>query len=1110
MLGLKLLGRLGPVVWLTAALAVSSPAAIVVTSPAAQKNVKSCNEYATDVLHDPWDMSRRTDLGWRIYNTVEEPKSYLSNISFSGGIFSAKTGTNPNIFILDSHYPGSIPDRYVGASNPINADKYTMLVIRGSFDPTSEILQGQLLWSKNTIYSGSSVSYPFKIYQGWTFYYVDIPSLALLGSDAGPWSGQVDSLRVDPINESNRTVQIDWIRIVEKDDALRETISWSGSSGNVDVYLDNNANPGDGTLGFLAKNVAGTSYSFLAGGLAPGDYYAVVVPTGTSPTSGSARSAGFYRINDTPVLTFTKPTAAGSTEDFATVTFGNPWDLSDPLDVEYTHGVVSSQYTTLNYYDLAGNLFTNRTVYKGSSVSSGPGLGDPYLNFLYWDQYSRGRNRWINADRYHNLVATFGVAGAWNVLNGSIARAVWKRQGETAENVSEDIIIRQLNNNTTDWGQTVLNTIVFDMKTLPLESDPGGSPSRSGWGGWVDGFRLDPHEFSEAREFYFDDVKLTADWRADTSFPITWQVAHADGTTTTSLYYDTNGSGFDGTLIASGLTGTSTTWNCSAVPEGTYWIYAVYTDGTNGGRRYAGGPVVVEHHAVPQIRLSKYVLNFGVVGKGPATGPVEVILSNAGTGTLNWTVSIRPDTPFLKVSPMSGTGNKALSVWIDPATLPDSGPFWGTITVFDPAAWNSPQVIEIWGTVYPTGTSAAPFGDFSTPAGGTTGITGAFPVTGWVLDDVETSSVKIYREPVGSDPPAVIGPNGKVFIGDALFVEGARPDVEDAYPAYPLNSRAGWGYMLLSNFLPNGGNGTFTLYAIATDEEGHAVTLGAKTIGCDNAHATKPFGTIDTPAQGGMASGSPYVVFGWVLTPLPNTVPKDGSTITVYVDSVAVGTLSTPPNAYNLYRQDIADNFPGLNNSSGPVGAFYFDTTGYASGCHSISWIAYDNVGNGDGIGSRYFTISSMAGSPPAPDPAVAAPVDESSRMRIDLVPEEAQVEIPRRPGLKPALLKRGAPGGSPAAVEVPELGFVELRFRSPSAVKGSGEGGLRLIGWGRDESRPLPIGSTLDPDTGVFTWIPGPGFLGEHILHFALTDGERKGRPIAVTVRIVPLKPGR
>jgi hypothetical protein len=73
-------------------------------------------------------------------------------------------------------------------------------------------------------------------------------------------------------------------------------------------------------------------------------------------------------------------------------------------------------------------------------------------------------------------------------------------------------------------------------------------------------------------------------------------------------------------------------------------------------------------------------------------------------------------------------------------------------------------------------------------------------VTGWALDDIETTSIKIYRDPVGAEPAGQ-----SIYIGDATFVEGARPDVELAYPRYPLNNRAGWGYMLLTNSLPNGG-----------------------------------------------------------------------------------------------------------------------------------------------------------------------------------------------------------------------------------------------------------------------------------------------------------------
>ena len=85
--------------------------------------------------------------------------------------------------------------------------------------------------------------------------------------------------------------------------------------------------------------------------------------------------------------------------------------------------------------------------------------------------------------------------------------------------------------------------------------------------------------------------------------------------------------------------------------------------------------------------------------------------------------------------------------------------------------------------------------------------------------------------------------------------------------------------------------------------------LGTRTMTCANASATLPFGAIDTPAQGGTASGAGYVNFGWALTPLPKTIPINGSTITVLVDGVAVGHGD-----YNHFRPDIAGLFPGCNN----------------------------------------------------------------------------------------------------------------------------------------------------------------------------------------------------
>lgn len=238
---------------------------------------------------------------------------------------------------------------------------------------------------------------------------------------------------------------------------------------------------------------------------------------------------------------------------------------------------------------------------------------------------------------------------------------------------------------------------------------------------------------------------------------------------------------------------------------------------------------------------------------------------------------------------------------------------------------------------------AEPFGSFDTPIEGES-VSGSIAVTGWALDDSGIDWVKIYRES-GE-------PHNLFYIGDAVFVEGARPDIEQAFPYYPGNRRAGWGYMLLTHFLPNKGNGKFVLHAVAKDISGNTTDLGTKTIMCDNAQAVKPFGAIDTPAQGGVVSGSQYLNWGWVITPQPNKIPIDGSTIDVWIDGNKVGHPT-----YNLYRSDIASLFSGYANSNGAVGYFILDTTSYANGVHTIQWTVKDSAGNTDGIGSRYFII---------------------------------------------------------------------------------------------------------------------------------------------------------
>ena len=132
-------------------------------------------------------------------------------------------------------------------------------------------------------------------------------------------------------------------------------------------------------------------------------------------------------------------------------------------------------------------------------------------------------------------------------------------------------------------------------------------------------------------------------------------------------------------------------------------------------------------------------------------------------------------------------------------------------------------------------------------------------------------------------------------------------------------------------------------YLYAQDRDGHTTLLGTRTMTCANASATKPFGAIDTPTQGGLASGASFINFGWALTPQPKLIPLDGSTITVIVDGTPLGPVD-----YNHERPDIEALFPGFQNTAGPNGAIGFrviDTTTLTNGLHTISWTVTDNLG---------------------------------------------------------------------------------------------------------------------------------------------------------------------
>jgi len=551
-------------------------------------------------------------------------------------------------------------------------------------------------------------------------------------------------------------------------------------------------------------------------------------------------------------------------------------------------------------------------------------------------------------------------------------------------------------------------------------------------------------------------------------YSITWTSAGSVGNV--KLEYSTDSLSTWTTIVSSTSNNGTYSWSVPEVNSANCYVRVSQVSG--------GTPSDTSNHKFSitflpaEISLSRRSLDYGADSAGNMTAPQYVLVDNDGGGTLHWSTS--SDASWLLVSPSGGIDSGKLTISVNKSGL-GVGTYSGTVTVSDPDSSNLSETIAVSLKVYNSASTTPPIGNFSTPLDGSTAYS-SIPITGWVVDDIGISSVKIY--------------NGASYVGDAVFVEGARPDVESAYPGYPANYLAGWGYMMLTNFLPGGGNGSYTFYAKAIDVEGHEVTLGSKTITLTNNSAVKPFGAIDTPGQGGAASGSSFVNWGWVLTPMPNSIAVNGSTINVWVDGVKLGH----PN-YNVYRSDIANLLPGYANSDGAVGYFYLNTTNYDNGVHTIQWTATDSASNSDGIGSRYFSVENVSN-------------DIQSAQKRSFVPGKTIGKInpeglPLHTGA--VRMKRGYNLLETPWSVVPEDGLLAVSFRELERLE------LQLLpnpnvrmDAGVINVTRLPIGSHLDPVSGLFTWQAGAGFYGRYELLFLINT---KGAPslLRVNVKINP-----
>ena len=84
------------------------------------------------------------------------------------------------------------------------------------------------------------------------------------------------------------------------------------------------------------------------------------------------------------------------------------------------------------------------------------------------------------------------------------------------------------------------------------------------------------------------------------------------------------------------------------------------------------------------------------------------------------------------------------------------------------------------------------------------------------------------------------------------------------------------------------------------------------------------------------------------------------ATCKIQSNGVQVSIDSGPlqPVVYGDARTDIAGAFPGFSNTAAAGGHFIFDWSTLTNGAHTIGWLITDDCNRADGVGSRFFNVT--------------------------------------------------------------------------------------------------------------------------------------------------------
>lgn len=434
------------------------------------------NDFATQVLRDPWDMDHYSDISQYINQSGQ--MNVLKDIEVEDGLFSARSVDDAHFFPLFPGYYTAMLIGKVGHNYPIVPSKYKTLYIAMKVDsgaPAPWPDMFQIMWFADerlngpggiwgyskfiTLYPEAKTAAPNPI---WKLFKVDLSAGENFGGGT-PWSSNTvwKGLRIDPTMQKQVNFQVDWIRLTDSQ-PVNLPLPFNGGGANFSIWI-----VPDGTnREILVQTEISSPFNLDLQGIAPGAYTYLIKNGSTVIKSGS------FEINQAPIVNFTRPSPTGS-EDYATLA-GNPWDMSAGSGVNMECAAHSFQDGKLN--------LTTPTAAAQPPQCDGGGVSDPRLNLNVPSPFNPAEYRYLSFRMY-----TEGALQ--NVPLGMMARWIWTvpGSGSNCYLVSQDIPY--------DVGWQTYTIDLFDAFNGTPEVVVGPCPQYS-WKNTppVIGLRFDPNE----------------------------------------------------------------------------------------------------------------------------------------------------------------------------------------------------------------------------------------------------------------------------------------------------------------------------------------------------------------------------------------------------------------------------------------------------------------------------------------------------------------------------------------------------------------------------------------------------------------------------------------